>query len=112
MCKKDEKTSSLLCFDIKLLYGRCAKVRTLGVHFKYFIYPNGTQCQFMKAQLSIHAPCGCNSWHVVPIHASLSAYTLPSGVAELFCLLAGGNHGIRNCGTEACLLKREHALDR
>ena len=26
MCKKDEKTSSLLCFDIKLLYGRCAKV--------------------------------------------------------------------------------------
>ena len=23
MRKKDEKTSSLLCFDIKLLYGRC-----------------------------------------------------------------------------------------
>ena len=27
VCKKDEKTSSLLCFDIKLLYGRCAKGR-------------------------------------------------------------------------------------
>ena len=25
VCKKDEKTSSLLCFDIKLLYGKCTK---------------------------------------------------------------------------------------
>ena len=25
MCKRDEKISSLVCFDIKLLYGRCAE---------------------------------------------------------------------------------------
>ena len=41
VCKRDEKISSLLCFDIKLLYGRCAKEDLSGFCAAFFYAPRG-----------------------------------------------------------------------